>query len=67
MKTVYDLLREWKPRFDPQGPNCCVVTCTTTYSGTAGYLTNHVWSDDMMALKVIKADEAHHIIWADKI
>ena len=67
MKTVYDLLLEWKPRFDPQGPSCCVVTDTTTYTGTAGYLTNHVWSDKMKTLRVIEADEGQHIIYADRI
>lgn len=36
MKTVYDQLREWMPRFDPQGPTCCVVTNSTTYSGSVG-------------------------------
>lgn len=67
MKTVYDQLREWIPRFDPQGPTCCVVTNSTTYSGTAGYLTNHVWSDKMKALRVIAANEASNIIWAERI
>lgn len=67
MKTVYDQLREWMPRFDPQGPACSVLTASTAYSGTAGYLTNHVWSDDMKALKVLDADEASHTIWAERI
>lgn len=67
MKTVYDQLREWMPRFDPQGPTCCVVTNSTTYSGSVGYLTNTIWADDMKALKVLDVDEASHTIWAERI
>ncbi len=67
MRTVYDLLLEWKPKFDPQGPECYVVTNSTTYSGSVGYLTNTIWADDMKALGVVEYDEDRHIIYAEKI
>lgn len=67
MKTVYDVLRGWMPKFDPQGPTAFVSTDTMDFSGTCGYLTNHVWADNMKALKPIEVDEDRHVIYAEKI
>lgn len=67
METVYDVLKRWTPKFDPMGPSCYVATPSKNFSGTCGYLTNHIWADDMKALKVISIDEDRHIIYAEEI
>lgn len=67
METVYDVLKRWTPKFDPQGPSCFVFTDSTEFHGTCGYLTNHVWADDMRGLKPIEVDDDKHIIYAEKI
>ena len=67
METVYDVLKRWTPKFDPMGPSCFVFTDNTEFHGTCGYLTNHVWADDMKKLKPIEIDDVKHIIYAEKI
>ena len=67
METVYDVLRSWMPKFDPMGPSCYVATSSMNFSGTCGYLTSHIWKDEMKALKPIEVNEDRHIIYAEKI
>lgn len=63
-QTVYDVLMKWKG-CSPQGPDVLVQTPTTDYTATCGYLTNHVWGDDMKKLHVIIANERDHVIIAE--
>ena len=67
METVYDVLKRWTPKFDPMGPSVYVFTDSMNFSGTCGYLTSHIWADDMKALKPIEIDPDKHIIYAEKI
>ena len=67
MVTVYDVLKRWMPKFDPMGPSCYVATSSMNFSGTCGYLTSHIWADDMKALRPVSIDEDNHIIYAEKI
>lgn len=67
METVYDVLRSWMPKFDPQGPSVYLITDSTDFSGTCGYLTSSIWADDMKKLKPIEIDDVKHIIYAEKI
>lgn len=68
MQTVYEVLKSWMPKFDPQGPDVFVFTDKNmSFCGTCGYLTSSIWADDMKKLKAVSVEEGRHIIYAEEI